>query len=74
MQLISCAYFNTRAALRRYLLINPPDRVELYENRVVVRLKFGSKFLVGSCLHTSQPLSQPTLLPFDFQDLGFRVD
>ena len=37
-------------ALRRYLMINPPDRVELYENRVVVRLKVGSKFLVGGCL------------------------
>eukprot|EP01043_Picozoa_sp_COSAG02_P017704 COSAG02_NODE_808_length_16924_cov_117.299733_14_plen_93_part_00 len=36
-------------ALRRYLMINPPDRVELYENRVVVRLKVGSKFLVGGC-------------------------
>ena len=30
----------------RYLLVNVPDRVELYENRVVVRLKIGSKFLV----------------------------
>lgn len=35
-----------------YLLVNPPDRVELYENRVVVRLKIGSKFLVSGCLQT----------------------
>ena len=84
MQLHSCAcarvhqlcislVLNTRAALRRYLLINPPDRVELYENRVVVRLKFGSKFLVGGCLHTSQPLSQPACCHLTYRPRLSRV-
>ena len=29
-----------------YLLLNPPERVELYTNRIVVRLKIHGKFLI----------------------------
>ena len=52
-----CARVRARALSRRppscagcdrYLLVNPPDRVELYDNRIVVRLKLGSKFLVSA--------------------------